>query len=72
MGYEEDNAKFYLKRLKPLVGGTITYLVNAGEGFYGFRIKCKNGKAMSLILSQDDEGNGPGSFFLEEDKPDAA
>jgi hypothetical protein len=72
MGYEEDNAQFYLKQLRPLVGGTITNLVDAGEGFYGFRIKCKSGVSMVLILSQDDEGNGPGAFFLEEDKPDAA
>lgn len=60
----DENAKFYLKQLKPLVGGTITHLIDAGEGFYGFQVKTKSGALMDLILSQDDEGNGPGSFFL--------
>lgn len=62
----DDDVKFYLDQLQPLVGGTITKLVDAGDGFYGFVVKTKGGASKYLILSSDDEGNGPGSFFLSD------
>lgn len=65
---------FYLKQLRPLVGGSIAALARTGasddpldEELYGFVVQCRDGKERTLILLSDDEGNGPGSFMLNEE-----
>lgn len=62
---------FYLKQLRPLVGGTITGLVRTGPGeeafdeeFYGLVVTLPDGRKRTLLLLSDDEGNGPGSFEI--------
>jgi hypothetical protein len=67
-------SKFYTKKLGALVGGRITGTVTdgpEGDGFYGLRI-VHDGKIMILWILRDDEGNGPGSFELQEVKPGEA
>ena len=71
----DSQATFYLDKLKPLIGGRITALARSGptgdpheHEFFGFVIKLPNGKTKTLILLSDDEGNGPGSFELIDDK----
>lgn len=59
----DKQTKFYLKKLEPLVGGKITGLVEDGTGFFGLKINVK-GKERALFLLRDDEGNGPGSFEI--------
>lgn len=60
----DDATNWYLEQLKPLVGGTITDLADAGEGYYGMIVKTTKGDRKLLILLSDDEGNNPGSFGL--------
>ncbi len=62
---------FYLKQLRPLVGGTITGLARTGPGedgfdaeFYGLVVTLPDGRKRTLLLLSDDEGNGPGSFEI--------
>ena len=71
----DSQIDFYLDKLKPLVGGRITALARSGstgdpheDEFFGFVIKLPNGKTKTLILLSDDEGNGPGSFELIDEK----
>ncbi|MBO3702951.1 MAG: hypothetical protein J5W83_10490 [Candidatus Accumulibacter sp.] len=63
-------ADFHLKRLRPLVGGTITNLARTGvdeygDEFFGLVIALPDGQTRTLIFLADDEGNGPGSFQLD-------
>jgi hypothetical protein len=60
--------KYYLDRLAPLVGGKITKTIYDDDGFFGLAVE-KEGKIFQLLLSSDDEGNAPGSFFLSEQDP---
>ncbi|MCL4778900.1 MAG: hypothetical protein KJ049_01815 [Gammaproteobacteria bacterium] len=62
---------FYLKQLRPLVGGTITGLARSDPcedafeaEFYGLVVTLPNGQKRTLLLLSDDEGNGPGSFEI--------
>jgi hypothetical protein len=64
------SADFYLKKLEPLVGGTITGLVRSGNDrgngeFFGLVITMPDGTKKQLVLMSDDEGNAPGSFEIE-------
>lgn len=60
-------SEFYLSQLAPLVGGTISGTVVDDEGeFFGLEVKLPGGRVVTLWLLSDDEGNGPGSFSLED------
>lgn len=62
-----DATNWYLDQLKPLVGGTIVALADAGDEYYGLIVKTKAGPRKVLILLSDDEGNNPGSFEIIDD-----
>lgn len=69
----KSKTDFYLKKLHPLVGGKITALARSGpsddpfeDEFFGFEVTLPNGKKKTVILLADDEGNGPGSFDIQE------
>lgn len=62
---------FYLKQLRPLVGGTISALARTGphedateDEFFGFVVTLPDGSTRTILLLSDDEGNGPGSFEI--------
>jgi hypothetical protein len=62
---------FYLKKLKPLVGGTIVQLARTGpsadhfdQEFFGLVVRLPDGQERTLLFLRDDEGNGPGSFIF--------
>jgi len=60
---------YYTEKLAAFVGGKITGVAfdNDGEGFFG--IKVKVGRKENIIwFLRDDEGNGPGSFDVQEVK----
>jgi hypothetical protein len=64
-------ADFHLQQLRPLVGGRITSLARTGvdeygDEFFGLVITLPNGQKRTLIFLADDEGNGPGSFQLDD------
>jgi hypothetical protein len=66
----EEELKFYLGRLKQFVGGRIIGTVHSepdelGDRFFGLQIRT-NGKTQFLWFLQDDEGNGPGSFDIQD------
>ena len=67
-----DTTNFYLEQLAVIVGGTVTGTVRSGvdetldEEYFGLKIMGKDGKSKILWLLSDDEGNGPGSFEIEE------
>jgi hypothetical protein len=64
--------KFYLDQLRPLVGGKIIRLAicddDEEEEYFGLVISMPNGKTKTLIFLRDDEGNGPGSFEIQDDE----
>ena len=55
---------YYTDRLEKLVGGKIVGVVT-DEEFFGFVVQVRN-KRVVLWFLQDDEGNGPGSFELND------
>jgi len=62
---------FYLKQLRPLVGGTISALARTGpnedvsdDEYFGFVVTLPDGSTRTILLLSDDEGNGPGSFEI--------
>lgn len=58
---------FYIKQLIPTVGATIVGVVNDPDGeFFGLSLRLKGGAKKVLWFQSDDEGNGPGSFSLED------
>ena len=64
-------ADFHLQQLRPLLGGTITNLARTGvdeygDEFFGLVITLPSGQKRTLIFLADDEGNGPGSFQLDD------
>lgn len=60
-------AQFYLDRLNTLVGAKIVgTVVDQDDEFFGLALTMPNGDDKSLWFSSDDEGNGPGSFSLED------
>lgn len=58
--------EFYCRRLAALTGGTITGPAATPDGFVGLAVCGKDGKTRILWILQDDEGNGPGSFEIDE------
>lgn len=62
-----SKARFYLDKLAPIMGATLTGRCTdeAGE-FYGLVFTLEDGSKRTLWLQSDDEGNAPGSFSLEE------
>lgn len=59
--------KFYTDQLLTLGGATITGVAVDGEGgFFGLTLRLPDGESKVLWLQSDDEGNGPGSFSLED------
>lgn len=64
-------ADFHLQQLRPLLGGTITNLARTGvdeygDEFFGLVVTLPNGKKRTVIFLADDEGNGPGSFQIND------
>ena len=60
-------AQFYLDRLNMLIGAVVVGTVVDEDGeFFGLALTMPNGDDKSLWLQSDDEGNGPGSFSLED------
>lgn len=61
--------QYELRKLAPLVGGTITRLaeVDGGEGemFPGFKVKTADGEEHLVVIMRDEEGNGPGSVQVD-------
>jgi len=58
--------EFYLRELRQLVGYRIVGLAkdNSGE-FYGLELS-NNGQKKLVWFLMDDEGNGPGSFEIQD------
>ena len=57
---------FYVKILNELRGFKILGGVkDRGEEFFGLKVE-KNGDAKVIWFLMDDEGNGPGSFEIQE------
>lgn len=65
--YNEGNAKYIKKQMKPVIGATITEVVFDEEFFVGIRVKDKKGKETTLWIQSDPEGNGPGWITVEKD-----
>lgn len=63
---------FYLGQLDQFVGWTVDTLAQSPEDEFGdqyFGLVLKNGKARKIVwFLRDDEGNGPGSFDIEDVK----
>jgi len=62
-------ADFYLQQLQPLVGAKIVGLVRAAgehEEFFGLLVELPNHEHKVLLFLRDDEGNGPGSFEIQD------
>lgn len=62
-----SNADFYCKELQPLMDGKVVNTAQDPEGeFFGLVIELPTGKQKILWILQDDEGNGPGSFDIND------
>lgn len=62
-------ADFYLQQLQPLVGAKIVGLARAdGENdeFFGLIVELPNKERKVIFFLRDDEGNGPGSFEIQD------
>jgi hypothetical protein len=63
---EPANA-FYLRQLHPLIGQRVKATITDADGeFFGLSFVDADGRETLLWLQNDDEGNGPGSFTMEE------
>lgn len=59
---------FYTKQLEGLVGGLVTgVVVDPVNEFFGLSLTMPNGNRKRIWLLSDDEGNGHGSFDIEDD-----
>ena len=63
--------EFYLKQLSNLIGGKITQVATteadeSGDEFFGLVVTMPNGKSKTVLILRDDEGNGPGSFEIQD------
>ena len=59
---------YYLDQLGKLVGGKIVGVAkddSGDEDFYGLIVE-KGKKKRAIFFLRDDEGNGPGSFEIQE------
>lgn len=62
-------ADFYLQQLQPLVGAKIVGLARANgehDEFFGFVVELPNKERKVILFLKDDEGNGPGSFEIQD------
>lgn len=64
-------SNYYANRLAELAGATIVGAALSpkdefGDEFFGLELVTSEGKKLVLWILRDDEGNGPGSFELEE------
>lgn len=62
-------ADFYLQQLQPLVGAKIVGLARADgkpDEFFGFVVELPNKERKVIFFLKDDEGNGPGSFEIQD------
>jgi hypothetical protein len=63
------SADFYLEQLQPFVGATIVGLARADceyDEFFGFIVELLNQERKVIFFLRDDEGNGPGSFEIQD------
>ena len=67
MSHEKEHCHAEIAQLQPLVGGTITTILDGGESF-GFQVRTRAGKKVNVWVDCDPEGNGPGHLSLEPDK----
>ena len=63
---------YYTEHFSSIVGGTITGMelsVDPDEPgvYWPTLIVKKSGKKFAVLLSQDEEGNGPGYAFIEDE-----
>ncbi len=58
--------KFYVTKLSELAGGTIESACHTPDGYFGLVVKMPNKSKKNLFILRDDEGNGPGSFEIQE------
>ena len=59
-------SKFYIKQLEQLIDGRVVgCATDTQEGFLGLVVKTKAGKRIVWFLC-DEEGNGPGSFEIQD------
>jgi len=67
--------EFLEKKLSPIINGTITGIAlepdyeDDSEKFWGLSVE-NLGRLFTLWILRDDEGNGPGSFELQEEPQD--
>jgi hypothetical protein len=62
------NQQAELKQLRPMVGGTITKLLEGNDGeSFGFQV-TKGKTTHTVWVDQDPEGNGPGHLDISKDK----
>jgi len=62
-------ADFYLQQLQPFIGATIVGLARADgehDEFFGFVVEFPNKDRQVIFFLRDDEGNGPGSFEIQD------
>ena len=62
-------ADFYLQQLQPFVGAIIVGLARADgehDEFFGFVVELPNKERKVIFFLKDDEGNGPGSFEIQD------
>lgn len=58
-------ANAHVNMLTQFVGGKIELIAHDSEQeYFGFVILLKDGSRKNLIFLQDDEGNGPGGFEI--------
>jgi len=69
--------EFYLRELSKIIGATIIGVVETPqtndpweEDFFGLKLEFCDGSIKVLWFLRDDEGNGPGSFSIEDLIPD--
>ena len=65
-------ADFYLQQLQPLVGAKIVGLARTDESdpdeYFGLVVELPNKQRKAIFFLRDDEGNGPGSFEIQDAK----
>jgi hypothetical protein len=62
-------ADYYLQQLQAFVGAKIVGLARADaeyDEFFGFVVELPNKERKVILFLQDDEGNGPGSFEIQD------
>lgn len=63
------SADFYLQQLQPFVGAKIVGLAHADgeyDEFFGFIVELPDKERKVIFFLRDDEGNGPGSFEIQD------